>query len=76
MIPILHQEGIDAATPGTLSSKADVIRLAFHHVDYNLTGFGGINTITCNIEGGKAGCQGNSGCVVRAASCLLDKVKQ
>ena len=47
MIPLLGVSGLAVVPPGKLASHHDFLRLLFHHLHYNLTGFQGVPSICC-----------------------------
>ena len=50
MIPLLGVSGLAVVPPGKLASHHDFLRLLFHHLHYNLTGFQGVPSICCKVD--------------------------
>ena len=49
LIPILDLPGLPRSPHGKLDSKEDFFRILHHRVDYQLLGFEGIGSISCNV---------------------------
>ena len=89
MIPLLGVSGLAVVPPGKLASHHDFLRLLFHHLHYNLTGFQGVPSICCKVDSKtkRTRCkevselttpwsETRAGCIQSGSPCLMAKIKK
>ena len=89
MIPLLGVSGLAVVPPGKLASHHDFLRLFFHHLHYNLTGFQGVPSICCKVDSKtkRTRCkevselttpwsETRAGCIQSGSPCLMAKIKK